>query len=394
MKQRPNSAHLKQTDRQANMLQQRAGRNPFATGGSTKRLYEVGRVGFNTVVDQVLMKKHARMMSSCDETIDQKAIKRFKNACGDTVPAEVSGSVVPQEPLFVCMGHNAGGAKASFDSTGRPLSNCKSCLVSSSLNHLQCSTKSRLEIIKTNYINEAFIQANNNSVAAALIRADSMGPQPPGQGDNPARGTPFMPRGQNRPGMKFMEDLAIYRDLAPTFVGFASGSYDAPPAMELVKKPPHLAGNCGGLMTVQAAGFDHKRNDESTRDAKRGIEIGQRLCVTYPREDWANKQCGVPHNKMTMVVCNADKAQAEHRLNYDMIRQDEMNSLFNPISFIDHADQFKDVNFMFDSYMTRPLEIGQCRSGCREEGQMIDLKYDLAAPNIQDLIAFALGGLA
>ena len=292
---------------------------------------------------------------------------------------------MPQEPLFVCMGHNAGGAKASFDSTGRPLSNCKSCLVSSSLNHLQCSTKSRLETLRKGYCREAVIQSNDR-LAAQLI--NDMRPQPPGQGDDPAQETPFMSRGQNRPGMKFMEDLAIYRDLAPTFVGFASGSYDAPPAMELVKKPPHLAGNCGGLMTVQAAGFDHKRNDESTRDAKQGIEIGQRLCVTYPREDWTNKQCGVPHNKMTMVVCNADKAQAEHRLNYDTINGNRNSSI------VHHGNTVKHVNFMFDSYMTRPLEIGQCRSGCREEGQMIDLKYDLAAPNIQDLIAFAFGGLA
>lgn len=399
------------------MQQQIRGRDPFASGGSTKRLYEVGRVGFNTVVDQTLMKKHARIMQSDTATADEKTIKRFKNSCGDTVTAEVSGSVVPQEPLFVCMGHNASGANALYDSLGRPLNNVQSCHVSSSLNHLQCTTDSRFDKLKV-YVDNAVAQRQAiENAAAGVPAAPPGGPAPPappaiganvlnaipitgvagtGTGTVSQRNTPFLPDArepQNIPGIKFLEDLAIYRDLAPTFVGFASGSYEAPPSTELIKKPPHLAGNCGGLMTVQATAFVHGRGGRKAaeKEARKGIEIGQRLCVTYPRADWHNCQAGVLNKKTTLVVCDADKAQSEHRRNFDAIRGEAV-LVEQVVGLPGNPQQInRRVEFLYDSYMTRPLEIGQCRSGCRTEGQMMDIKYDLAAPNIQDLITFAFG---
>jgi len=390
-------------------MQHVRGRDPFASGGSTKRLYEVGRVGFNTVVDQTLMKKHARMMQSDTATADQKTIKRFKNSCGDTVTAEVSGSVVPQEPLFVCMGHNASGAKSLYNSSGRPLNNVDSCHVSSSLNHLQCDTNTRFDKLKE-YTNNAGAQrlaivdaafGNQQILAAGVpLGAVTVGNAAAPEGEPSQENTPFLPNArnpQNIPGIKFLEDLAIYRDLAPTFVGFASGSYEAPPSMELVKKPPHLAANCGGLMTVQAAAFVHGRGGKAAaaKEACKGIEIGQRLCVTYPRESWNNCQAGVPSKKATLIVCDADKAQAEHRRNFDAIRADNVLVQAAPVGALNNQNAIDAVNrrveFFYDSYMTRPLEIGQCRSGCRKEGQMMDIKYDLAAPNIQDLITFAFG---
>ena len=348
------------------------------------------------------------MMQSEAVTADEKNIKRFKNSCGDTVPAEVSGSVVPQEPLFVCMGHNASGANALYNSMGRPLNNVKSCHVTSSLNHLQCTTQMRLEKL-ADYVStrdekqkqkESFDFTNESITAnVALNKVQSSYGS---DGLAPSKETPFLPSArdpQNRPGVRYMEDLAIYRDLAPTFVGFASGSYEAPSTMELVKRPPFLAGNCGGLMTVQATAFVSGRGtkEECKREANKGIEIGQRLCVTYPREGWNNHQCGVYHNKTTLVVCDADKAQSEHRLNFDLVKIDP-KLVSEEIEFDEMSNEPRKIKarleFMYDSYMTRPLEIGQCRSGCRQEGQMIDMKYDLVAPNIEDLITFAFGNEA
>jgi len=399
------------------MIQQRAGRDPFASGGSTKRLYEVGRVGFNTVVDQTLMKKHARIMHSAASTDASKTIARFKNTGGNTVPAEVSGSVVPQEPLYVCMGHNAQGANTSYDSMGRPLNNVKACHVSSSLNHLQCTTDQRVSKL-TDYV----VRADKLRQATSVRNFTDGALQPVpdlGAGDHPRVGEPFLSV-DNRPGMRYAEDLAIYRDLAPTFVGFASGSYDAPSTLENIKKPSHLAGNCGGLMTVQATAFvsglwgkDYAEQGE----ARKGIEIGEPLCVTYPREGWHNQQCGVPNQKTTLVVCSAKMAQAHHlgaflrggahggNWNDNLVARDfdlpafhvDNRGRHHPLAGLeatgDNDNSTEHINcrieYVYDSYMTRPLNIGQCRSGCRKEGQMMDLKYDLAAPNIQDLITFA-----
>jgi len=150
-------------------------------------------------------------------------------------------------------------------------------------------------------------------------------------------------------------------------------------------------------MTVQAAAFVHGRGGKAAaaKEACKGIEIGQRLCVTYPRESWNNCQAGVPSKKATLIVCDADKAQAEHRRNFDAIRADNVLVQAAPVGALNNQNAIDAVNrrveFFYDSYMTRPLEIGQCRSGCRKEGQMMDIKYDLAAPNIQDLITFAFG---
>lgn len=401
-------------------MYQLSGRNPFASGGSTKRLYEVGRVGFNTVVDQTLLRGHARKMKSSDSTAEERCVKRFKNTCGDTVGPEVSGSIVPQEPLYICMGHNGQNAPhATYDNKGRPLNTVKACHVTSSLNHLQITYKDRLAQLQ-NYNRNSYDE-NNTARWFGSTALEESGTNFPG--NNPSKSNLFVPRaknGQNRPGMRFLEDLAIYRQLTPTFVGFASGSYDAPSTLEATKKPPHLAANCGGLMTVQASSFYHKRGSEHCTtgamcrmrdDGVRGIEIGERLCITFPREDWHNQQCGVPNQKTTLVVCDAHRAQMEHRRNYEAIKGD--NALVvgevNPIVSVnpddnrdvseyaalsgkndnDSIDQInRRVNFIYDSYMTRPLEIGQCRSGCRQEGQMIDMKYDLVAPNIGDLILF------
>ena len=382
-----------------------SGRDPYASGGSTKRLYEVGRVAFNTLVDQTLLRQHARGMQSSNATADEKCVKRFKNTCGDTVPGEVSGSILPQEPLYVCMGHNGkSGSHAAYDTSGRPLNTVKACYVTSSLNHLQITYKDRLSKLGDYTTNANSYQENGNNWYD-LIQSDP--PLKTGETDNNT-GNLFVPAISNKPEVRFPENLAIYRQLAPTFVGFASGSYDAPLLTESTKKPPHLAANCGGLMTVQASSTVTKREPPTTGsiscmkdDGSRGIEIGERLCVTYPHENWENKQPGVPKKKTTLVVCDAQRAQMEHQRSHRFVskkkelvqEEQDLNDIIPMLSRVDGKQQLRNINarieFLFDSYMTRPLEIGQCRHGCRTEGQMIDMKYDLVAPNIGDLLTYS-----
>lgn len=377
------------------------------------------------MVDQTLIRKNARIMRSADD--DKRRIKRFRNTVGESVSAEVGGSVVSQEPLFICMGYNCEGASASYDCHGRPLNNVKSCYVSSSLNHLQASTEQRRRALETRYIK--YEVARDSHLFATYPNFNRQ--LDDGEELNQLDGNvPFMPTaGRSRPVARFLETLALYHTLKPTFVGFASGTYEAPPSIEIVKKPPHLAANCGGLMTVQATNFDHGKwakagvkggisHDRSSiwKDPlnyecnQKGIEVGEMMCIDLPPDNWQNHQCGVDSNKMTLVVCNGRKAQKEHRRNFDRANQaapmrDKIKRIRVPIGIAKYehmpmallhdettiADDKRRCNFLHDSYMTRPLCIGQCRSGCQMGGQMADLKFDVGPMNISDLINFAVG---
>jgi len=323
-------------------------RNPFATGGSTKRLYEAGHVQFNTIVDETTIIKHDRIRRN-----ESKAYKPKRLKVGE-ISLEDSMSVVPQEPLYVCMAPNDARNVCPYHRP-RTQKAYKDCLISSSLNH---------------------IVLNTENIAKDMYRYT---------GNDDYRGKPGV-TGQQFVEGKLNEEFndkyqklysnALYSmcltmQLGPAFVGFASGSYEA---TGRCNKQPQIAANCGGLMTVQCA-------------EDKGAKVGDMLCITYPDEGWQNRQAGVNKDKMTLVVKKSDHNTQKlyNHLTAEgckaaMDRASALAARTPPAEIVDPE------SFYLNMYMAQPRGIGQCRSGSSMKGQMIDIKFDMATLSIADML--------
>jgi len=297
----------------------KAPRNPYATGGSTKRLYESGHVQFNTVVDEDIVIKNMRQHRETTNRNDS-ATKRFK---ADSLRDEDCRSVYSQEPLYVSMTDNS--ANSFNPLAGSALSKQSMCLVNSSVNHLQC----KLE----------------------------------GLTSGPAPFSAFDPKGINPEEVEVCQNLFLRAAARPTFVGFASGVFEANTAKNT--KQANLAANCAGLMTVQCA-------------EQHGMKLGEPVCVTLPDIDWENKQKGIPKDKMTLVLKKADTEIKEFYKHVGGMCKSAGTKFKNEMA--------KDSDFWYHSYMARPLNIGQCRSGCHQQGQMMDIKMDMATLSFADML--------
>jgi len=295
-------------------------RNPFATGGSTKRLYEAGHVQFNTTVDETTIIKHDRIRRNEGGAYKPKRLK-----VGD-ISLEDSMSVVPQEPLYVCMAPNDARNVCPYHRP-RTQKAYKDCLVSSSLNHMVIGQQHIIK--KMRLIDNAF----DDKKLKKHLTTDK--------------------------DHAYYLSLYLTIYLGPAFVGFASGSYEA---TGRCNKQPQIAANCGGLMTVQCA-------------EDKGAKVGDMLCITYPDEGWQNRQAGVNKDKMTLVVKKSDHATQRKQC------------AFTSKHCKDALDEgVDDPSFYLDMYMAQPRGIGQCRSGSSMKGQMIDIKFDMATLSIADML--------
>jgi len=319
-------------------------RNPFATGGSTKRLYEAGHVQFNTTVDETTIIKHDRIRRNEGGAYKPKRLK-----VGD-ISLEDSMSVVPQEPLYVCMAPNDARNVCPYHRP-RTQKAYKDCLISSSLNHIVLNTKDIAEDMYryTGIHPDPALGLTNQQFVEAQLDAES------------------------KTTAQLKETDATYSlyltmQLGPAFVGFASGSYEA---TGRCNKQPQIAANCGGLMTVQCA-------------EDKGAKVGDMLCITYPDDGWQNRQAGVNKDKMTLVVKKSDhKTQRScNKFTATLCKatMDHASALATPAEIVDPE------SFYLNLYMAQPRGIGQCRSGSSMKGQMIDIKFDMATLSIADML--------
>ncbi|MBU62957.1 MAG: hypothetical protein CMI26_10700 [Opitutae bacterium] len=308
-------------------------RNPFATGGSTKRLYEAGHVQFNTTVDETTIIKHDRIGRNEGDAHKPKRLKVGK------ISLEDSMSVVPQEPLYVCMAPNDARNVCPYHRP-RTQKAYKDCLVSSSLNHIVLNAK---DVAKKIHDNTGDADFNEPGGRAFVIELFEEAPKNKERADR----------------LNAFYSLFLTMQLGPAFVGFASGSYEA---TGRCNKQPQIAANCGGLMTVQCA-------------EEKGAKVGDMLCITYPDDGWQNRQAGVNKDKMTLVVKKSDHKTQR------FCNKFTANACKKAL-----AKGCKVESFYLDAYMAQPRGIGQCRSGSSMKGQMIDIKFDMATLSIADML--------
>jgi len=307
-------------------------RNPFATGGSTKRLYEAGHVQFNTTVDETTIIKHDRIRRNEGGAYKPKRLK-----VGD-ISLEDSMSVVPQEPLYVCMAPNDARNVCPYHRP-RTQKAYKDCLVSSSLNHMVIGQQHIIK--KMRLIDNAF----DDKKLKKHLTTDK--------------------------DHAYYLSLYLTIYLGPAFVGFASGSYEA---TGRCNKQPQIAANCGGLMTVQCA-------------EDKGAKVGDMLCITYPDEGWQNRQAGVNKDKMTLVVKKSDhKTQRSCNKFTAILCKAAMDRASVLAASTPPAEIADPESFYLNMYMAQPRGIGQCRSGSSMKGQMIDIKFDMATLSIADML--------